>query len=609
MNDRTDPNLILGYVEGELPADERQRVEAMLAEDAALGDLVRGMQADREALRSAAPAEPPRDLAEAALATLERSMLLDGDVAVPSPTVAAPVNRFRLAPLLTYGGIAAVLAITATVVFQSLQSDRQPASSPTLAMEDSGGVGLAEAPIAAQRDLARGETLAAADEVPEMLLQDSLAKESADAEGAPTELAAVTMGRDAEAARAANEAETRASAVAGNLAEASEPATSALPLAERFEGRTRMAGTDTLGDNAAAGDSEGSGGFGDSGGFGGSGGYVSPPPTGEALARVDLDGWSAHDDLAAGLAGRDNAAPFTDATTEPDRVSTSFFVRAEANPRYTVNVYTRSADQTLEQLNTWADSNSVAFAQDHTATAADPTPSDGFGARAQSTAGRESKQAAFRNVDLKRTDAADHNAVPARQQVVLILAPGQVDDLVNELNRDRLAQNALVKDNAPQDVRRFAHAPQTLPAAAQAPAPPELSETPTPGTKPAPAADSVRIKAEAAQPVELRELVGRAVEREAAVAEAELDAEAMLDAAIESSEERHRAPEPARGLASEVVLNDGVAEPRPALTAFDNRFAFNAWWNWAGPVAVEVVIEETPETLRAGPLRLDAESP
>ncbi|MEM1109042.1 MAG: hypothetical protein AAGH99_10175 [Planctomycetota bacterium] len=159
MDDRYDPNLLLGYVEDELIAADRARVEAMLAEDADLAILVADMKRDRDALRNAPPARLPADLAEGAVATLERQMLFDdepGELALP-PT---PNRRFRLAPLLTYGGIAAVLTITVGVVIQSLFGTGKELAT-SYAYEETArelGQSLAEATIEAQRKAVRSRT-------------------------------------------------------------------------------------------------------------------------------------------------------------------------------------------------------------------------------------------------------------------------------------------------------------------------------------------------------------------------------------------------------------------------------------------------------------------
>jgi hypothetical protein len=153
MIDRYDPELLLDYVEGELPDDRRQRVEALLAEDPKLATLLAGMQRDRTALRGLPEATPPHDLAEASLAQLERHLLLDAPPADAAPPVAAPVHRLRLGPLLSYGSLAAVLVLVGAVVFWSLGPGGTTERRGDLATADPRpGIGLADAPLRAQRE-------------------------------------------------------------------------------------------------------------------------------------------------------------------------------------------------------------------------------------------------------------------------------------------------------------------------------------------------------------------------------------------------------------------------------------------------------------------------
>ncbi len=156
MDDRHDPNLILGYVEGELTKAQRKRFEALLAEDAALASLVGELRRDRAALREAPPAAPPRDLTEAAMSSLERQLLLDPDAALPRNAGGSggsggskDLGGFRgLGSLLTYGSIAAVLVLAGVVVLQSVRNDL-----PVALSEDapSASFDIAQAPLEAQR--------------------------------------------------------------------------------------------------------------------------------------------------------------------------------------------------------------------------------------------------------------------------------------------------------------------------------------------------------------------------------------------------------------------------------------------------------------------------
>ncbi|MEM8737506.1 MAG: hypothetical protein AAGG38_03375 [Planctomycetota bacterium] len=146
MNDRHDPNLILGYVEDDLTPDQRADFDALLRSDHTLAALVADLQAQRALLRGTPPPPPPPGLADAATARLERRMLLpEPDDLPPAPSSS---RRRRLMPLVAYSGVAAVVTLTAAVVFQSLRSDPTDPAGSTFSRP---GVGLAQAPIEAQR--------------------------------------------------------------------------------------------------------------------------------------------------------------------------------------------------------------------------------------------------------------------------------------------------------------------------------------------------------------------------------------------------------------------------------------------------------------------------
>jgi|GEM_PF-2798450 len=153
MDPRHDPDLILGHLEGDLSPGDTAKVQALREADPDFAALLDGLAGDRDLLRAAPAAEPPAGLADAAMADLERSMLLDdadNGIAMLPP---GRRRRFAIAPVLTYGGIAAVLALTASAVLKSVQP---PASSPTIAAAPAGdGFDIAAAPIQAQRELAR----------------------------------------------------------------------------------------------------------------------------------------------------------------------------------------------------------------------------------------------------------------------------------------------------------------------------------------------------------------------------------------------------------------------------------------------------------------------
>ncbi len=152
MDPRHDPDLILGHLEGDLSPEDTEKVQALCAADPDFAALLDGMADDRARLRAAPLAPAPAGLADAALADLERSMLLDDD---PDGLTATPIGRrrFAIAPLLTYGGIAAVLALTASAVLKSVQPPPPvPAITASPEVEE---FDFAAAPIETQRALAR----------------------------------------------------------------------------------------------------------------------------------------------------------------------------------------------------------------------------------------------------------------------------------------------------------------------------------------------------------------------------------------------------------------------------------------------------------------------
>ena len=381
MDERYDPNLLLDYVEGELPDDARQRVEALLADDPKLAELVGGMQRDRDALRSAEPGALPRDLVEGALARVERQMLLDDDVAVPSPAVAAPMHRLRIGPLLTYGGIAATLALTATVVFQTLRSETAPSSAPTdnaLALADKAdGVGLAEAPIQAQRQAAA---------------EESLALGMGRSESAPEAEADLFGGAPAAAEYPADPAYARARGESLDIDSSDSPATVAVP----------------------------------------------------ALESVRLS--AAEPSATDGFALADAEAP-----------------PASAEPRYHVNVFTRSAATTRQEIEDWAFDNRVLIAEESEPlivpvayqtrpsdrrTAAKTTPPSASAAPSRLHEASASAPAiSAGDMQLRRVSERSQAVQLGQQQLVLTLDQRQVGDLVQVLNSDNLRQNAFVLDN------------------------------------------------------------------------------------------------------------------------------------------------------------------
>lgn len=446
MDDRYDPNLILGYVENELIDADRARVDAMLAEDEALAGLVADLQRDRAALRSAAAVEPKADLAAGAIAALERQMLFSETPDPPSRN-GAPPSRFRLGSLLTYGGIAAVLALTVTVVFQSLQSDD---GSPmgSIAMDDSArpgaaGGNLAQAPIEAQRrTAAQRETVALSDAAPDKLerglRQKTVGRSTAGTkeyfEAKPQPRATA----EAEAMFAADAVDDRPVAAEMAAIEPALPATSPAVLSPpaasgtRAEGKAMAELTTAPSAPAPAAQAPARTNRTDA---------LGPEPTtlaesaelalaADAPARLGGD--------AAGVGGQafaDKNQPIdADAladlspAVDPNEVSPTPAVRT------TLVVSTPSTERTRRQLDAWAATHRVAMRD---VTSANPSiPADGL------LKSGEDSSAAAAEKDVARADEVGKKwRVPAsRQQVVLLVSEPHVADLVAAMSADPAAQ-------------------------------------------------------------------------------------------------------------------------------------------------------------------------
>lgn len=131
MLDRYDQDLLLDYLEGELDAERRAQVDAMLSEDPQLAALLAEIGKDRAALRSLPQAEAPADLVQDLTQSLERRMLLD-DVAPDLGPIALPRGR-NLPTEPTRGvhwgrvagltGLAASVALAAGIVVVTQQND------------------------------------------------------------------------------------------------------------------------------------------------------------------------------------------------------------------------------------------------------------------------------------------------------------------------------------------------------------------------------------------------------------------------------------------------------------------------------------------------------
>lgn len=144
MLDRYDQDLLLDYLEGELDADRRAKLDAMLAEDPQLAGLLSEMAIDRAALRSLPEAQAPTDLVHDVTKTLERRMLLDEPIDETGPIPMSrgrgltpePARSFSWGRVVGLSGLAASVALAAGIVVITLDDPLERtadslASSPT----------------------------------------------------------------------------------------------------------------------------------------------------------------------------------------------------------------------------------------------------------------------------------------------------------------------------------------------------------------------------------------------------------------------------------------------------------------------------------------------
>lgn len=144
MLDRYDQDLLLDYLEGELDADRRAKLDAMLAEDPQLAALLSEMAMDRAALRSLPEAQAPAELVHDVTKTLERRMLLDEPIDDIGPiplsrgrgASAEPTRSISWGRVVGLTGLAASVALAAGIVVITLDDPLERAadslaSSPT----------------------------------------------------------------------------------------------------------------------------------------------------------------------------------------------------------------------------------------------------------------------------------------------------------------------------------------------------------------------------------------------------------------------------------------------------------------------------------------------
>ncbi|MCC5830785.1 MAG: hypothetical protein JJU36_15165, partial [Phycisphaeraceae bacterium] len=142
--------LLLGWVEGDLTAEQKSSFEAMCKADPALAKLAEKLKADRLAMRSLPEAKAPEHLWRSALAAADGAdSAVDGDLADGAP---APLPmRTHGAPgpglWLLRGAIAAGLLIASSLVIIHLSGPWGPLNEPMHhSMERRDGEGIAERP-------------------------------------------------------------------------------------------------------------------------------------------------------------------------------------------------------------------------------------------------------------------------------------------------------------------------------------------------------------------------------------------------------------------------------------------------------------------------------
>jgi hypothetical protein len=437
-----DPNLILGYVEDELDAAERAQVEARLAEDAALAERVRGMREDRAALRALPEEKPPFDLADAAIAQLERQMLTEMDPQTPTPAPPAPSPGWRIGPWLAYGGIAAVLALTCVVVLQSLRGDRQAADTNSVALHSQPGVDLAEAPLRAQRRAYETE----ADAVVEGDREGGGGGGGAFSERVPRSRAAPPAGpaepegratagsvaelSDMDAAEAVASRDeplaTMPAPTAAPRADAAPPAMAPEPVAPAAPAPRAAIAEAAPSDAPALVLSN-----------------TVQDPVSEYLYRRSLEGEAriAPGDRRADRLYRESSLPAQD-------------VVWQSPPQYVLNVRTASPDSTLQQVRDWTSSQRLALQE-----------ADGFADATTPEIGDRRLGAARHRIaaDTDGVEQLKDELLPpadASRRLRLSLENHQLDDLVRQFDRGETVQSAELIANRPLDRDADALTPQ-----------------------------------------------------------------------------------------------------------------------------------------------------
>lgn len=159
--DQIDELDLLGWVEGDLPRARQQPVEALLAREPRLKELLDAMSRDRSAIRSLAIERAPADLLAGVEARLERDLLV-GLAGADAPSLDIPVSRVVVRherslgrmlrrPIVRVGAIAATLLLAGAIgllTLVNLDTGRSRAVPPVLmgAADQPEGAALAKGP-------------------------------------------------------------------------------------------------------------------------------------------------------------------------------------------------------------------------------------------------------------------------------------------------------------------------------------------------------------------------------------------------------------------------------------------------------------------------------
>ena len=140
MNDATNYELLSAYLDGELTADERARVETLLAADPAARQLLDELRAVGQAIQGLPPYTLGEDLSQRILQTAERRMLTATDdrptpaKEPPLPSVWSQLTWRGLfnTRALVWSGIAVAVALMLTINehFEQKRADRDIAMAP-----------------------------------------------------------------------------------------------------------------------------------------------------------------------------------------------------------------------------------------------------------------------------------------------------------------------------------------------------------------------------------------------------------------------------------------------------------------------------------------------